>query len=191
MAKKKMMDPGPFVLPMPTVLVGANVEGKPNFMTAAFVGIVNFKPAIVGCGLNPSHRTCDGIAENSTFSLNIPPRELVEKTDYCGLYSGNKVDKTDLFDVFYGELNTAPMIGECRLSAECKLIKTVPYEQDTLYLAEVVQVHADEDVVDGDNLDWQKIDPLIFTFPDKSYWGLGAHVADAWSVGKALKKASG
>ena len=190
MAAKKMIDPGPFVVPMPTVLVGANVEGKPNFMTAAFLGIVNFKPTIIGCGLSPSHRTCDGISESNTFSLNIPSRELVEKTDYCGLYSGKKVDKTGLFDVFYGELGTAPMIGECRLSAECKLIKTEPFDADTLYLAEVVQVHVDEDVLDGDLLDWQKIDPLIFTFPDKSYWGLGDHVARAWSVGKALKQRS-
>ncbi len=185
---KKRIDPGPFIMPMPAILVGSKVSGKANFMTAAFVGIVNFKPTIVACGLNPSHLTCDGIVENNAFSINIPPASLVEKTDYCGLYSGAKVDKSQLFETFYGELGTAPMIEECRLTAECKLIDTVPYEVDTVYFGEVVSVHVDEASLDGNNVDWSKVEPLIFTFPDKTYWSLGNHVARAWKVGKKLKK---
>ena len=53
---KIRLDPGPFVLPMPTVLVGAAVDGKPSFMTAALVRIANFKPPIVVCGPSPTHQ---------------------------------------------------------------------------------------------------------------------------------------
>jgi flavin reductase (DIM6/NTAB) family NADH-FMN oxidoreductase RutF len=185
---KKHIEPGPFIIPMPTVLVGAMVEGKPNFMTAAFVGIVNFRPPIIACGLSPTHLTCKGITANKAFSINIPPAEMVEKTDYCGLYSGTKVDKAGLFDLFHGDLEGAPMINECRLSAECKLIDSVPYEVDTMFLGEIVSIYADEEVAEDGNLDWAKINPLIFTFPDKGYWKLGDYLARAWKVGKGLKK---
>jgi flavin reductase (DIM6/NTAB) family NADH-FMN oxidoreductase RutF len=68
---KTRIDPGPFVVPMPLVLVGAVVDGRANFMTAAFVGIVNFKPPIVACALNPTHHTAKGIEQAQTFSLNL------------------------------------------------------------------------------------------------------------------------
>jgi len=182
--KKIKLDPGPFVLPMPVALVGAEVNGKPNFMTAAFAGIVNTKPAVVACGLNPAHHTCDGISENGIFSLNLPGPDLVEKTDWCGLKSGKKHDKSRVFETFTGELTSAPMISACRLSAECRVLKTVPFEVDTVFFGEVVSVYIDGDAEADGAPDWRKINPLLFTFPDKGYWRLGERVADAWSVGK-------
>lgn len=181
---KIKIDPGPFVLPMPIALVGATVNGTPNFMTAAFAGIVNFKPAIVACGLNPAHHTCRGISEHGTFSLNLPGPELVEATDWCGLNSGKKHDKSRIFETFTGDFDTAPMIENCRLTSECKVIKTVPFDVDTVFFGEVKSVYIDETAEEGGEPDWEKINPLLFTFPDKGYRQLGSRIADAWSVGK-------
>jgi flavin reductase (DIM6/NTAB) family NADH-FMN oxidoreductase RutF len=186
MAKIKI-DPGPFVLPMPLALVGAEVEGKPNFMPAAFLGIVNFKPTIVACGLSPTHHTCNGISANGTFTLNLPGPELVEATDWCGIYSGKKKMKADVFEVFTGQLEKAPMIKACRLTAECKLVKTVAFKMDTVYFGEVAAAYVDDTALTDGAPDWRKVDPLIFTFPDKGYWKLGDFVAEAWSVGKNFK----
>ena len=72
--------------PLPTTLVGANVKGKPNFITIAHVGIVN--PQAITLGINKIHYTNAGIKENETFSVNIPTSGLVKETDYCGLVSG-------------------------------------------------------------------------------------------------------
>ena len=95
---KVRLDPGPFVLPMPTALIGAEVDGKPNFMTAAFVGIANYKPAIVACGLSPTHHTSRGIAAHGEFSLCLPGPDLVEPTDWCGLNSGKRTGKAGVFE---------------------------------------------------------------------------------------------
>jgi flavin reductase (DIM6/NTAB) family NADH-FMN oxidoreductase RutF len=108
---------------------------------------------------------------------------MVEVTDWCGLQSGKKTDKSALFETFTGTFDTAPMISECRLSLECRVVKTVEFEVDTVYFGEVVGVYADSDAVKGDGPDWRKVNPLIFTFPDKGYWKLGDYVAEAWSVG--------
>lgn len=183
MAKVKI-EPGPFVVPMPTVLVGAEVDGKANFMPAAFLGVVNFKPPVVACGLNPDHHTCKGIVANQAFSLNLPGPELVEATDWCGLRTGHKVDKSTVFETFTGDLATAPMIQQCRLTVECKLTQTVPLSIDTVYFGEVVSVHVEDSALTDGQPDWPKIAPLIFTFPDKAYWKLGEYVGPAWKAGK-------
>jgi hypothetical protein len=49
---------------------------------------------------------------------------------------------------------------------------------------EEVSVHVDEAALKDSAPDGSRIAPLLFTFPDKGYWMLGAHVAEAWSVGK-------
>jgi len=169
---------------MPTVLVGADIDGKPNFMTAAFVGIVNYKPSMVACGLNPSHRTCEGIESNRAFSLCVPSADMVEVVDWCGLTSGKKVDKSEVFKVFRGEVAGAPMIEDFPLCAECRLMQATPYGVDTLYVAEIVSVHARADCLDNGRPNWLKISPLLFTFPEPSYWKLGDYVAKAWHAGR-------
>ncbi len=184
---KRRLKPGPYIVPMPTVLVGAVVNGKPNFMTAAFVGIADFTPPTVACGLNASHLTCEGIRENGVFSVNLPGAAQVAAVDWCGLVSGRKEDKARAFEVFYGGLDKAPLIAECPVNAECRLIRAVPQGLDTLFLGEIVDVHADEAVLKDGEPDWAKVSPLIFTFPDKGYWKLGDFVARAWGVGKGFK----
>jgi len=185
---KVKLDPGPFVVPMPLALVGASVGGKANFMPAAFLGIINYQPTVVACGLSPAHHTCAGIVETKAFSINLPGADLVEAADWCGLASGKKTDKSAVFETFPGDATGAPMISRCRLSAECRLLFTVPFQVDTVYFGEVIGVYADEQALTGGAPDWRKIAPLIFTFPDKGYWTLGERVAQAWSVGKGFRK---
>jgi flavin reductase (DIM6/NTAB) family NADH-FMN oxidoreductase RutF len=181
---RKTIKPGPYIVPMPTVLVGSVVDGRANFMTAAFCGIANFQPPVIACGLSPTHRTCRGIEELGVFSVNVPSEDQVVITDYCGVVSGDKVDKSAVFETFTGSLDGAPMIAGCPLTAECRLLQKVPFEVDTLYIAEIVAVHADDSVLTDDKVDWNKLRPLIFTFPDGAYWRMGEYLAKAWSVGK-------
>ena len=185
--KKIQLAPGPFVLPMPTVLVGAQVNGSPNFMTVAFAGLANYDPVIVAISVSPDHHTTAGIRANATFSINLPGPDLVEATDWCGIYSGKEVDKSKIFETFSGELKNAPMIKACRLSAECRLVETVELKPDVVFFGEVVSVHVDESAVKDGAPDWPGIAPLLFTFPDKGYWTLGNRVEQAWSAGKKFK----
>lgn len=187
MAKIKLA-PGPFIFPMPLVLIGAEQDGRANFMPAAFVGISSFKPPVVVCGIDTKHRTAQLLEKQGEFSINLPPPELAIVTDYCGLVSGHKVDKSGLFQTFTGELAHAPLIEGCRLAAECRLIRSVPQGGDTAYFAEIVAVHADEEVLVDGQPDWTKINPMLFTFPKPAYWRLGEYIAPAWQVGKTYQK---
>ncbi len=113
---------------------------------------------------------------------------MVGVTDYCGLVSGRKVDKARLFEVFYGALQGAPMITECPLNMECGLVDTVDLPSNYLFIGEIVGAYCGEEFMTDGNPDIRKIDPLVLTMPDNSYWGVGEFIAKAWNVGKELKK---
>ena len=72
-----------------------------------------------------------------------------KKTDYCGLVSGRDTDKAALFDVYYGELKTAPMITECPLSLECGLEITVENPTNNFYIGEIIASYTEEKYLTG------------------------------------------
>ncbi|MCL5257463.1 MAG: flavin reductase family protein [Chloroflexi bacterium] len=176
-----------FLYPMPTVLVGANVDGKPTFLTVAYCGIMDDKPPAISVSSNKPHYTNRGIHENGTFSVNIPTAEMAEITDYCGLVSGHKVDKSSLFKVFYGKLETAPMIEECALNLECRLIQTLQLGRHESFIGEIVAVYSEERYLTNKLPDPLKMQPIIFTYHDDNYWRIGEHLGKAFEIGKKLK----
>jgi len=82
-----------YIYPMPVLLVGVDVGGKPNFMTVAWGGIANSEPPMISVAIRHSRYSLKGIRENQAFSVNIPASDQVAQADYCGMTSGAKVDK--------------------------------------------------------------------------------------------------
>ncbi|AKB80291.1 flavoredoxin [Methanosarcina horonobensis HB-1 = JCM 15518] len=186
MAEKIKIDNNVFVYPMPVTLLGANLKGKANFMALGWVSRVNANPPMLGVGVHKSHYTPEGIMENRSFSVNFPHSEMVKKTDYCGLVSGEKVDKSGLFEVFYGELETAPMIKECTLNLECRLIETLEFPTNFFFVGEIVAAYSEEQYLTQGKPDIKKMESLLLTMPDNSYWTVGDYGREAWKTGKNL-----
>jgi len=171
--------------PLVTALVGATVDGKPDFATIAHVGIAHLKGITLGMG--KIHLTNEGIKVNGTFSVNLPSEDMVVVTDHVGMVSGRKEDKSGLFEVFYGELDTAPMIEQCKVTMELKLIEHVELPTHDLFVGEVVGTYADVEVLTNGIVDIAKLKPLLFDMSSKKYWSLGAPLAKCWSVGKEFE----
>ena len=169
--------------PMPTTLVGAVVEGKANFMAVAWVSRVNTKPPMIAIAVNKERHTRKGIVENKTFSVCIPSVEMEELTDYCGVVSGRDVDKSQLFEVFYGELGTAPMIAECPVNIECKLSQIVELPTHGLFIGEIVEAYSEDRFLTDGKPDIKKTNPFLLTLPDRKYWAFGEQVGLAWKDG--------
>ena len=147
--------------PMPVVLVGANVNEKPNFLAIAWFVNVGYRPPKVAVALNKAHYTNQGIKDNKTFSVCIPSEDMIAATDYCGLVSGSKVDKSAVFDVFYGKLKTAPMITDCPVNIECKLDKLIDNGQHELFIGDVVSTYTEEKYLKQETVDLQKARPFM------------------------------
>ena len=183
------IDSNAFLYPMPMALVGAVVGGKPNFLAVGWIARVNFKPPLIGISLG-RHHTNRGIEEQKAFSVNIPGTQLIEKTDYCGIVSGDTKDKSGLFDLFYGDLKGAPLIRDCPISMACRLYNTVKLPSDTLFIGEIVEAYADERCLTEGKPDIGKIKPFMLSMPDNNYWAVGDRVGKAWGIGETLKRAN-
>ncbi len=172
--------------PTPTTLVGAVVNGKPNFITIAHIGIMTLNH--ISLGIHKSHYTNAGIKENEAFSVCLPSEALMVQTDYCGIMTGKKTDKAAIFDVFYGELETAPMIRECPVCMECRLERIVDFAEHDVFVGEVVQTHVHPDVLKEGKIDIARVNPLLFDMASKHYWALGERLGQCWGEGKKLKR---
>ena len=185
---KLSFNPRTTAYPMPVVLVGAMVKGRPNFMAVAWFSKVNSNPPMMMVALGKRQYTGEGIMENGCFSVNLPGRDLVTETDYCGLVSGRREDKARLFDVFYGESGAAPMIRGCPVNYELRLAETVELPGTNLFIGEIVAAYVDEERRSGKVPDVPLVEPFFLVVsPPSYYFGLGPQVARAFEVGKKLK----
>ncbi len=188
MAKKEIAK-GHYLYPMPAVLVGAVVEGRPNYLVAAFCGVVDYEPPKIAVALGKSHYTNIGIKKNQAFSVCVPGTGIAEKVDHCGLQTGHKKDKSRVFTSFFGKLETAPMADECPVCLECKLHQSMELDVDELFIGEITASYADEECLSEEGKpDIAKVDPLIFAMGTKEYWKIGEKVGPAWSIGKNYKE---
>jgi len=187
---KILMGPQTLLYPMPALLVGANVDDKPNFMAVGWGGIVNGEPPMISVALRHQRYTLKGIKQNMTFSVNVPSTDLVKETDYCGIISGAKVNKAEVcrFKVFYGKLDNAPLIEQCPINLECKVVHILDLGSHSLVIGRVEETHVSDSCLTNGKPDVNKIKPLIYTTdPASQYQALGEVVAKAFSIGKELK----
>ena len=184
--EKITVGPMPYMSVMPTVLVGANVKGKPNYMTAAWATVACMAPPMVCVAINKTRYTAKGIEENDTFSLNIPSAKSAVETDHCGLVSGAQEDKSKVFTSFYGKLKTAPMAGECPVNIECTVFMAVDCGSHTLYIGEIAEIHVDKVCVTDGKPDITKINPIVYS--QSEYFSVGKEIDKAFSAGKKYKK---
>jgi flavin reductase (DIM6/NTAB) family NADH-FMN oxidoreductase RutF len=186
---KKKIGANTYLYPMPTTIVGANVSGKANFVTIAYCGIVQHRPPMISVALGKVHYTNPGIKENGTFSVSIPSEDMARITDYIGIKSGKAIDKSRLFEVFYGELKTAPMIKEAPLNLECRLFKTLDFAGTSeIFIGEIVETYVKEEILTAGLPDIRKIKPIIFSMHDNNYWKIGEHIGGAWEIGREYEK---
>ena len=186
---KKKLDGINVLYPTPTTIVGAIVDGKPNFITIAHIGIVNHaKPYLISLSMAKPHYSNIGIKENKAFSVNIPSENLVVETDYVGLVSGKKTDKADIFEIFYGSLEQAPMITACPINMACTLYDTYDTPTHDLFIGEIVETYADESALKDGKVDLARIKPLLFDMSSIQYWSIGKPLAKCWNIGKKMKQ---
>ena len=176
-----------WLYPMPVLIVAAyDKNGVANAMNAAWGGIYDTNQVMV-C-LADEHKTTDNIKNTGAFTVSFATAKTVAECDYVGIVSANDVpDKLDRagFHTVKSEFINAPIITELPMTVECKLIK---FNEDGICVGEIVNVSADESVLDGNGrIDAKKLDPIIYDSVSHAYWNFGEKVGRAFSDGKKIK----
>jgi flavin reductase (DIM6/NTAB) family NADH-FMN oxidoreductase RutF len=189
---KKSLGAKTILYPTPIMLVGTyDAAGRPNIMTAAWGGICCSSPPCVAVSLRKATYTYGNIAEQGGFTLSIPSDQYAVQADYCGMVSGKKADKfaeTGLTPVRSALVN-APYIEELPLVLECKLVHQIELGLHTLFVGEILDVKANEDVLDDKGVpDVEKLRPFFYAPEANAYYGTGKRLGDAFSIGQAVRK---
>jgi flavin reductase (DIM6/NTAB) family NADH-FMN oxidoreductase RutF len=177
-----------FCLPWTQTILGTHFEGKVNFMALDWLTRVNYNPPMIGICVNRMSASHSAILETKEFSINVPSVDMAALTDYAGIVSGKKVDKSKLFDVFYGELKSAPMIVNCPVTMECKLVQPVELPTNYFFIAEIMNIYTEERFLTDGKPDVKKINPFVLTMPDNRYWSIGECIGNAWHEGIAVRE---
>ena len=141
---------GALLAPVPPVMVSCGDMERANIVTVAWTGILNTIPPKTYISLRPSRYSYEIIKKTGEFVINLTTAELIRTADSCGVYTGRKVDKftkysltkTEAFEV------SAPVIGECPLSLECRVTDIVPLGSHDMFIADIVAVDVDETLLD-------------------------------------------
>jgi flavin reductase (DIM6/NTAB) family NADH-FMN oxidoreductase RutF len=188
---KKSIGAKTIVYPTPVFIVGTyDKDGKPNVMNAAWAGICCSSPPCVAISLRKATYTYGNIVEQKAFTVSIPSQDFVREADYFGIASGRTEDKffaAGLTPV-KSDLVNAPYVQEFPLILECKLLHTLEIGLHTLFVGEILDVKAEETVLGDDGRPLiEEIKPLIFSPESPAYYGLGAYLGKAFSIGKEIK----
>lgn len=189
---KKQLGPTTNLFPMPAVLLAVKTgENRANILTIAWCGIVAGNPPMIALEIGANHYSTPFIEREGNFTVNVPSSEQVAGVDYCGMVSGAKDPNkpaTCGWTMVSASKISAPLIAECPLNLECRVVKKVDAGSGAFYVAEILETHVDEELLaTPKKIDASALDPLIFT-PDGFYHKLGERIAKAWEVGKTVAK---
>ena len=141
---------GALIAPLPPVMVSCGDMEKSNIITVAWTGIINTIPPKTYISVRPSRHSYNIIKESGEFVLNLTPSKLIRSADYCGIYTGAKVDKFAKCGLTKEKSSevSCPLIAECPLSLECKVTEVVELGTHDMFMADIVAVNVDDTLID-------------------------------------------
>ena len=187
---KKSLGAGTFAEPTPVWCVGSyDDEGKPNVMAVAWGAICCSKPPCVTVSIQKIRHSYASIMKRKAYTVSVPSARYIKEADYFGVASGKDVDKfaqTGLTPV-KSDLVDAPYVKEFPLVLECKVVHVYDAGLHTLFIGEIMDVKADEEVLnEKGKIDSSKLKPVIYSPSPRIYYGIGENLGQAHQIGKDL-----
>ena len=168
--------------PKPMTVVGAEVNGKVNWLVVGHTGIIGHDRIMVS--MSKAHYSNQGIKNTKKLSVNLVSQAMLDKADYVGSVSGADTDKSKVFAYHMGE-NGSPVIDEAPITMECKVEDVYKTDGFESFVCSIVNTYASEDVLDKEGkLDYTKLKPVLFEFPTYSYLATGEIISKCLNLDK-------
>jgi flavin reductase (DIM6/NTAB) family NADH-FMN oxidoreductase RutF len=191
---KRSLGPTERLYPMPTPLVVGGSGSDVSVLPVAWIAIAGSTPSSIVMAVRATRHTLKLIRATGEFTVNVASVSLAQAVDYCGIVSGRTTDKfadTGLTAVPGSKIAT-PIVGQCPLNLECKVLSEVPNGDYVLIIGEIVETLADEAILTADGkVDVDLLDPLVYIPGTREYRRLGPKVADAFKIGRGIVKRGG
>lgn len=186
--------PGNMIYPLPAVLVSCGSEpSEYSVLTVAWTGTLCTNPPMCYISIRPERYSYPIIQRNKEFVINLTTKDMAYATDWCGVRSGRDYNKFEEMSLTPGkaEMVKAPIIEETPISIECRVREIVPLGSHHMFIADVVNVQADDRYLNPETgkFELSDADPLVYLHG--GYFELGKKIGKfGWSVEKKKKKSS-
>ena len=142
--------PGTMLNPVPAVMVSCGDGNVNNIITIAWTGIINTDPPMTYVSVRKERYSHDIIKKTGEFVINLTTEKLAFATDYCGVKSGRDVDKFKEQNLTAEESKVVkcPSIAQSPVNIECKVTEIKELGSHDMFIAEIVNVNVDEDLMD-------------------------------------------
>lgn len=147
---KQSFKPGAMLNPVPVVMVSCGSGEEANIITIAWTGIINSDPPMTYVSVRRERHSHHMIEESGQFVINLCTQKLALAADFCGVRSGREIDKfqNQSLTPGKGERVSCPTIEEAPVSLECVVKEQHRYGTHDMFVAEIVNVQVDEQLVD-------------------------------------------
>lgn len=151
-----------FISPQPWTIVSCrNSDGKDNALSIGLIANVSLEPEIVMIAVRKERYSHQILDQQKEFVVNMATKEQKELIDYFGSYSGRVVEKLSCYNTMDADMVDAPIILDCPVNFECKVIKSMEMGSHDLFFGEVVKAHCDKKYLNNDgSINWKKINPI-------------------------------
>lgn len=174
--------------PLPAILVSCGSEaGEYNVFTASWVGTLCSNPPMCYVSIRPERHSHGIISRRGEFVLNLTTVSLAYATDWCGVKSGREHNKFEAMGLSVGKSSvvSAPTVGESPLSIECRVSRIVPLGSHDMFMAEVVNVQAEDKYLDAESGAFNMEAAGLLAYSHGKYFGLGEMIGRfGWTVKK-------
>ncbi len=189
---KQDWKPGTMIYPLPAVLVSCGTtEEEYNLLTVAWTGTLCTNPPMCYISVRPERHSYPILKKYMEFVINLTTEEMARATDWCGVRSGRDYNKFQEMHLTPGKASVvqAPLVEESPLCIECRVKEILPLGSHDLFIAEVVNVRADEKYMDPSTGKFQLSESHPLVYLHGGYYGLGEKIGKfGWSVEKKTKK---
>ena len=177
------------IFPMPVLMIGTyNEDESVDVMNAAWGMMIDRN--IIALNLTETHKTVKNIKQRKAFTVSIANSTNVVAADYLGIVSANntpnKFENSGL-TATKSENVDAPIINEFPICMECEFIEYQDDEYGAGVIGKIVNVTADENVMNGDMVDISKLNAIAFDPYTNGYYKIGEKVGNAFREGNKLK----
>ena len=167
------------IYPLPAVLVGCgDAPENWNLITIGWVGTLCTNPAMCYISVRPERHSYELLRRTGEFVINLTTEQMARATDWCGVKSGREVNKfreTGLTAV-QGNRVKAPVVDESPLAIECRVVETKELGSHTMFIAEVVNVQADERFMDNETGEFKLHEAGLIAYSHGHYFALGEEI---------------
>ena len=159
--------PGTMIYPLPAVMISCgSTPEEYNVITVSWTGTICTDPAMCYISVRPGRHSYDIIKKNMEFVINITTKDLAYATDWCGVKSGRDFNKFEEMKLTPGKSSvvSCPIIEESPVSIECKVKQIIPLGTHDMFVAEVVNVQADDKYINQETgaLELEKANLLVY-----------------------------